>query len=93
MTSLAVSAILAKRQTGETSYDLSDALNGCLAGLVSITAGCGMYEPWAAVVIGMIGGAVYLMACELLIKFRIDDAVDAIPVHLGKENLIPRIGR
>jgi len=83
ISSLTVSAILARRQTGEISYDLSDALNGCLAGLVSITAGCGMLEPWAAVLIGSIGGVVYLFVGALLIKFRIDDAVEAIPVHLG----------
>ena len=83
VTALAVSAMLARRQTGETSYDLSDALNGCLAGLVSITAGCGMIEPWAAALIGSIGGVVYLISGALLVKFRIDDAVEAIPVHLG----------
>ncbi len=42
-----------------------------------------MIEPWAAVVIGMIGGVVYLISSTLLLKFRIDDAVEAIPVHLG----------
>lgn len=83
VTALAVSAMLSRHQTGETSYDLSDALNGCLAGLVSITAGSGMIEPWAAVVIGSIGGVVYLISGTLLVKFRIDDAVEAIPVHLG----------
>jgi Amt family ammonium transporter len=83
VTSLAVSAFLARRQTGETSYDLPDALNGCLAGLVSITAGCGLLEPWAAALIGGIGGCVYLISGALLVRFRIDDAVEAIPVHLG----------
>ncbi|KAL7547775.1 hypothetical protein ACHAWF_011048 [Thalassiosira exigua] len=83
ITALALSAQLARRQTGELSYDLSDALNGCLAGLVSITAGCGMIEPWAAALIGAIGGIVYLISGSLLVKFRIDDAVEAIPVHLG----------
>mmetsp|Transcript_20020 Transcript_20020/g.43379 ORF Transcript_20020/g.43379 Transcript_20020/m.43379 type:complete len:210 (+) Transcript_20020:1034-1663(+) len=75
--------MLARRETGEISYDLSDALNGCLAGLVSITAGCGLIEPWAAALIGSIGGIVYLITAALLLKFRIDDAVEAIPVHFG----------
>lgn len=83
ITALGLSAWLARRQTGETSYDLSDALNGCLAGLVSITAGCGLIEPWAAALIGSIGGGVYLVSSAWLVKLRIDDAVEAIPVHLG----------
>ena len=83
ITALGYSAMLARSQTGEVSYDLTDVLNGCLAGLVSITAGCGMFEPWAAVLVGSIGGIVYLYSGSLLLKLRIDDAVDAIPVHLG----------
>jgi ammonium transporter, Amt family len=57
-------------------------MNGCLTGLVGITAGCATVETWSAVVIGMIAGALYLVGSELLVKFRIDDAVDAIPVHM-----------
>lgn len=83
MTALAVSSMISQRQTGERSYDLSDVLNGLLAGLVSITAGCGMIEPWAAVLIGAIGSIVYLLSGDLLVKFCIDDAVEAIPVHFG----------
>jgi Amt family ammonium transporter len=57
-------------------------MNGCLTGLVSITAGCATVEPWAAVLIGIAGGWFYLLGSNLLIKLRIDDAVDAIPVHM-----------
>ena len=39
-------------------------------------------EPWAAVVIGMCAGWIYMYTSALLIRFRIDDAVDAIPVHM-----------
>jgi Amt family ammonium transporter len=66
---------------GETEYDLSMAMNGCLGGLVAITSGCSVVEPWAAVVIGIIGGAVYVFSSKLLATLKIDDAVDAIPVH------------
>lgn len=69
--------------SGEVSYDLTMAMNGCLAGLVAITAGCSSVDPWAAVVIGIIAGWVYYGASKLLIKLKIDDAVDAVPVHLG----------
>jgi Amt family ammonium transporter len=67
---------------GETEYDLSMCMNGCLGGLVGITAGCSVVEPWAAVVIGLIAGVVYTLSSRLLQRLRIDDAVDAIPVHL-----------
>jgi Amt family ammonium transporter len=55
--------------------------NGVLAGLVSITAGCSVVEPEAAVLIGVIGGVVYFYSSKLLLKFQIDDVVDAAPVH------------
>ncbi|MBV1864980.1 MAG: ammonium transporter [Rhodobacteraceae bacterium] len=62
--------------------DLTMILNGALAGLVSITA-----EPLAptlgeATLIGAIGGAIVVFAVPLLDKFKIDDVVGAIPVHL-----------
>jgi Amt family ammonium transporter len=57
-------------------------MNGCLTGLVAITAGCATVDTWAAVVIGIFAGWFYLLGSNLLIKLRIDDAVDAIPVHM-----------
>ena len=57
-------------------------MNGCLTGLVAITAGCATVETWAAVIIGVFAGFFYLCGSKLLIKLRIDDAVDAIPVHM-----------
>ena len=51
--------------------------------VVAITAGCATVDTWAAVVIGMISGWVYLAISKLLVKLRIDDAVDAVPVHMG----------
>jgi len=67
--------------TGEGVLDLTMAMNGCLSGLVGITSGCPVVQPWAACIIGMIAGVVYIMSSKLLIKLKIDDAVDAIPVH------------
>ncbi len=66
---------------GEAEYDLTMAMNGCLGGLVGITAGCSVVEPWAALVIGLISGIVYVLSSKLLVMLKIDDAVDAIPVH------------
>lgn len=61
----------------ETTWDLMSALNGTLAGLVSITAGCGVIKPWAGIVQGSIGGVLYFHASRMLAHtFRIDDPVD-----------------
>mmetsp|Transcript_41571 Transcript_41571/g.50580 ORF Transcript_41571/g.50580 Transcript_41571/m.50580 type:complete len:512 (-) Transcript_41571:247-1782(-) len=76
------STIVERRQTGEWTYDPVYTCNGCLTGLVAITAGCATVEPWAAVVIGIVAGWLYLLGSHILIKLRIDDAVDAIPVHM-----------
>lgn len=74
---------LHQRKTGETAWDITMVMNGALSGLVGITAGCAMVEPWAAFVIGIISGWMYIFASSLLCRLKIDDAVDAIPVHLG----------
>jgi ammonium transporter, Amt family len=70
-------------RTGVTTYDAVATCNGCLTGLAAITGGAATVEPWAAVVIGMIAGWIYIVCSILLVRFRIDDAVDAIPVHMG----------
>jgi Amt family ammonium transporter len=62
--------------------DITMALNGALAGLVSITA-----EPLAptlgwALGIGAVGGVIVVLTVPLLDKLHIDDVVGAIPVHL-----------
>lgn len=41
-----------------------------------------MVESWASIMIGFVAGALYLLFSKLLVKRRIDDAVDAIPVHM-----------
>jgi Amt family ammonium transporter len=58
-------------------------LNGSLAGLVAVTANCHAVNETQAVIIGGIGGLVMLGASALLVRLKIDDAVDAIPVHLA----------
>ncbi len=62
--------------------DVSMTLNGSLAGLVAITAGCDVVEPWAAAVIGIIAGLLVVIAVEFFDKVvKIDDPVGAIAVH------------
>merc|ERR1719491_2697801 len=58
-------------------------MNGALGGLVAITAGCSVVQPWAACIIGVVGGLVYYGFSKFLIKMKIDDAVDAVPVHFA----------
>ena len=83
VTAMFVDTVVDYMKTGETSYDLTMAMNGCLGGLVAITAGCSVVEPYIAVIIGAIGGVVYFAFSKLLIMLKIDDAVDAIPVHFA----------
>ena len=62
--------------------DLSMTLNGALAGLVGITAGCGAVNAWGAVAIGLLCGIAVVFSIEILDKkFKIDDPVGAISVH------------
>ena len=83
VTALLINLVISERKTGEPVYNISSAINGCLAGLAAITGSCGIIEPWAAIVIGVIAGLIYLGTCTLLDKLCIDDAVDAIPVHFS----------
>jgi Amt family ammonium transporter len=62
--------------------DLTMVLNGALAGLVSITAEPLTPSLGMATIIGGIGGAIVVFSVPLLDKFKIDDVVGAIPVHL-----------
>jgi ammonium transporter, Amt family len=61
--------------------DLSMALNGVLAGLVSITAGADAVGPGASIIMGAIGGVIVVVSILLLDKIKIDDPVGAISVH------------
>jgi Amt family ammonium transporter len=63
------------------NYDLMLTLNGVLAGLVSITASCSVVEPWAAIVAGIIGALIFIGTSALLKKMKIDDPLDACPIH------------
>lgn len=61
--------------------DVPTMLNGALAGLVAITASCGFVEPWAAVVIGLVGGFMVFYSMKLFDKAKIDDPIFALSVH------------
>jgi Amt family ammonium transporter len=82
--SSALSALfLSHRLDSAREFDINIALNGALAGLVSVTASCAFIEMWAALAIGVMGGCVFLWARWFtLYKLRIDDPLDATAVHL-----------
>lgn len=61
--------------------DLTMALNGVLGGLVAITANCDRVSQVESIIIGGVGGALVVIGCIMLEKFKIDDPVGAWPVH------------
>jgi Amt family ammonium transporter len=62
--------------------DTSMALNGALAGLVAITAGCASVSPLSAIIIGAIAGVLVVLSVEFIDKvLHVDDPVGAISVH------------
>lgn len=64
--------------------DVSMTLNGSLAGLVAITAGCDVVNPWAAAVIGIIAGLAVVGVIEFIDKkLKVDDPVGACGVHMA----------
>ncbi|MBT3399506.1 MAG: ammonium transporter, partial [Rhodospirillaceae bacterium] len=62
--------------------DLTMALNGAIAGLVSITAGPDLTNHLMSIIVGGIGGVLVVIAIPLLDRLRIDDVVGAISAHL-----------
>ena len=62
--------------------DVIHMLNGAIAGLVAITAEPLAPSPFAAILIGGVGGLIAVFGTQLLYKFKIDDVVGAIPAHL-----------
>ena len=62
--------------------DVSMTLNGILAGLVAITAGCHIVSLYGAIAIGAVGGILVVYGCEILDqKLHVDDPVGAVGVH------------
>jgi Amt family ammonium transporter len=74
-----IALLVAKFAFGKA--DLTMALNGCLAGLVAITAGPDTPSPLAATIIGGLGGALVVASIVTLDKLKFDDPVGAISVH------------
>ena len=58
------------------------AASGAVAGLVAVTPACAFIVPWAAIVLGLLAGALCALAVGLKFRFRIDDSLDVVGVHL-----------
>lgn len=63
-------------------FDITMILNGALGGLVAVTAGPNLYNIYEPILIGAIGGALVVFAVPLFDKFKLDDPVGALSVHL-----------
>ncbi|MCL2034552.1 MAG: ammonium transporter [Oscillospiraceae bacterium] len=62
--------------------DVSMSLNGSLAGLVAITAGCSNVDAFGALIIGLVAGVLLVLAVEFIdLRLHVDDPVGAIAVH------------
>ena len=63
-------------------FDITMILNGALGGLVAVTAGPDLYDMYTPILIGLIGGALVVLAVPLFDKLKLDDPVGALSVHL-----------
>ncbi len=63
-------------------FDITMILNGALGGLVSVTAGADMFDMYAPIYVGAIGGVIVVYGVALFDKLRLDDPVGALSVHL-----------
>tara|TARA_B100000029_G_scaffold178468_1_gene175833 strand:+ start:347 stop:1636 length:1290 start_codon:yes stop_codon:yes gene_type:complete len=77
-----VMAAAVTTRLGFGKTDVIQMLNGCIGGLVAITAEPLMPSPFAAILIGAVGGVIVVFGTKLLFSLKIDDVVGAIPAHL-----------
>ena len=73
-------AIITRLHFGKT--DVVQMLNGCIGGLVAVTAEPLAPSPLAAIFVGAVGGLIVVYGTKLLFSLKIDDVVGAIPAHL-----------
>ncbi|XP_062592526.1 putative ammonium transporter 1 isoform X1 [Saccostrea cucullata] len=78
-----MSLILNRLHIFGNTWSLLVTINGALTGMVAICAGCNVYEPYAACVIGLLSAIVYRTYSVLMVKIGVDDPLDAVAVHFG----------
>ncbi|XP_046378148.2 putative ammonium transporter 1 isoform X1 [Haliotis rufescens] len=68
---------------GTRHWSLLNTLNGALTGMVAACAGCNVFSPWGALVVGFFAGISYKMWSSLVGRIKVDDPLDAVAVHFG----------
>jgi len=63
--------------------DCGTVANAYLGGMVANGAGMNVYQPFEAIIVGMLGGLVYTLLCKLFDKLELDDALEAFQLHGG----------
>lgn len=76
-----ITALVFSYVVNSRKFSVIKLINGILASLVAITAGCALYHPWEAVVVGSVGSLLANVGMPLLDWLRVDDPVGAIAVH------------
>lgn len=76
-----VGAMIVSRLVARDQSFMEAIFNGALGGLVAITASSDILTLWQAVLVGLIAGGATVLGTVLLLKLKIDDAVNAIPIH------------
>lgn len=76
-----VGAMVVSRLIARDQSFMEAIFNGALGGLVAITASSDIMTLWQAVLVGFIAGGATVLGTVLLLKLKIDDAVNAIPIH------------
>lgn len=76
----AVAAVLISKLLGQSAL-MTNAVNGSIAGLVAITAGCASMQVPFAVATGLMGGVISVLGVIFLEKCKLDDVVGAVAVH------------
>jgi Amt family ammonium transporter len=76
-----VGATIVTRILARDQSFMEAVFNGALGGLVAITASSDILTLWQAALVGLIAGGATVLGSLLLLKLKIDDAVNAIPIH------------
>ena len=76
-----VGALFTTRLLAKDQSYMEAIFNGALGGLVAITAGSNILTPFQSILVGLIAGSVVALGSRLLLKLKIDDAVNAVPIH------------
>jgi Amt family ammonium transporter len=80
VTALIAATLVAWIMLGKPDFSMT--VNGALAGLVAITAGCAFVSVGSSIIIGLVAGIIVVPAVIMFDKLKIDDPVGALSVHL-----------